>query len=112
MGCNDPRHKEEFLAWMTDRIEKAGESAMDPPWEFKAALTSGNPKDLRTEVWREWYDHMNQDWEEAAKAAGGLVSGRRRHPSSIMGNRQIIQSIGVSKVRRTRGQEMADAPKP
>tara|TARA_Y100001954_G_scaffold129418_1_gene138535 strand:+ start:1205 stop:1372 length:168 start_codon:yes stop_codon:yes gene_type:complete len=43
-----------------------GESAVDPPWEFKAALTSGNPKDLRAEFWREWYDHMNPDWEAAA----------------------------------------------
>ena len=72
MGCNDPRHKEEFLAWLTERIEKAGESVVDPPREFKAALTSGKPKDLRPEVWREWYDHMNPGWEEAAKAAGGL----------------------------------------
>ena len=72
MGCNDPRHKEEFLAWLTDLVEKAGESVVDPPWEFKAALASGNPKDLKPEAWREWYDHMNPGWEAAAKAAGGF----------------------------------------
>lgn len=72
MGCNDPRHREEFLAWLKERIEKAGESVVDPPWKFKAALASGNPKDLKAEVWREWYDHMNQGWKEAAKAAGGF----------------------------------------
>ena len=72
MGCNDPAHREEFLAWLTDRVEKAGESVVDPPWKFKAALASGNPKDLKADVWREWYDHMNPGWEDAAKAAGGF----------------------------------------
>ena len=72
MGCNDPRHKEEFLAWLKERIEKAGQSVGEPPSDLKKALKSGNPKDLKAEVWREWYDHMNQGWKEAAKAAGGF----------------------------------------
>ena len=108
MGCNDPAHREEFLAWLTDRVEKAGESVVDPPWKFKAALASGNPKDLKADVWREWYDHMNPGWEDAAKAAGGF----EEPPSSIGRISQIDQSIGASQVRHTKVQEVADTPKP
>ena len=73
MGCNDPEHKEHFLSWIKERIEKAEQSTEDPPSELKSAYFSGNPKELGPEVWREWYDHMNPDWKEAAESVGGFA---------------------------------------
>ena len=76
MGCNDPAHKEEFLAWLKERIEKCGFTVDDAPDYMKDAYVSGKPKDLNRLVWTEWFDYMNTDWRARAYAKGGM---RDRH---------------------------------
>ena len=44
MGCNDPAHREEFLTWLKERIEKCGFTVDDAPDYMKDAYLLGNPK--------------------------------------------------------------------
>ena len=44
MGCNDPAHREEFLTWLKERIEKCGYTVDDAPDYMKDAYLSGNPR--------------------------------------------------------------------
>ena len=72
MGCNDPAHREEFLDWLKERIEKCGFTVDNAPGYMKTAFLSGKPKDLNRLVWSEWLDYMNQDWRARAWAKGGM----------------------------------------
>jgi len=72
MGCNEPVHREEFLAWLKERIEACGHTVNDAPDYMRDAYLSGNPKDLIQLVWTEWFDYMNADWQARAYAEGGM----------------------------------------
>ena len=72
MGCNDPEHRERFLAWLHDRVVRSDHGISELSAELEAALVSGNPKDLSVSIWREWYDYMNPGWKEETKAKGGF----------------------------------------
>ena len=82
MGCNDPAHREEFLDWLKERIEKCGFTVDDAPDYMKTAYLSGNPKDLNRLVWSEWFDYMNQDWRARAWAKGGMRDRHGEHHES------------------------------
>ena len=57
MPCNDPKHKDEFLAWLRARIERNGFTVEDVPDYMGLAYRSGNSKDLNPVIWREWFNH-------------------------------------------------------
>ena len=82
MGCNDPAHREEFLAWLKERIEKCGFTVDDAPDYMKGAYLSGNPKDLNQLVWTEWFDYMNVDWQARAYTKGGMRDRHGEHRES------------------------------
>ena len=61
-GINGPKYREQFLAWLEQRIIDVGYTPKTAPSYLKKAYKSGNPKDLSHLIWSEWYDHNNPDW--------------------------------------------------
>ena len=60
IDINSPAMKEEFLKWLEARIKKYGYSTDDAPDYYLKAYKSGDPHDLESSLWTEWYNYNNQ----------------------------------------------------
>lgn len=61
VDINSPAMKEEFLKWLEARIKKYGYTTDNAPDYYLKAYKSGDPHDLETTLWSEWYNY-NHEW--------------------------------------------------